>query len=191
MLWIDGVGGYLLCLGQQVLVGGPRTSGIAADVCLLANLSRHHATLRRDAHGYILEAHSEARVNGRIVENGTTLNDGARIELGNSVHLHFRLPTPLSGTATLEFASSHRPAQSVDSIVLLDETCLMGPATTNHIPCADWSETVVLFHKQGQFYCKSANGIFVDDKLVHEPVAVALGEIVSGHEFRFRIEAAK
>ena len=56
LLWIDGVGAYLLCLGQRVTIGGQRPDGTNADVPLMANLSRTHATFLRGAEGYVLEA---------------------------------------------------------------------------------------------------------------------------------------
>ena len=54
LLWIDGVGGFLLLTQPVVTIGGP--NGADADIQLLASLSRRHATLHRDAGGYLLEA---------------------------------------------------------------------------------------------------------------------------------------
>src|SRR5262249_16929341 len=67
-LWIDGVGGYLVCQGNRLTFG---QAGLDArvDVPLVADVSRLHATVSRDAEGYLLEA------GGAIQGNGAT---GAR-----------------------------------------------------------------------------------------------------------------
>src|SRR5262249_48676796 len=54
LLWIDGVGGYLVCLGARVTLG-QATPDSFVDVPLFADVSRLHATLTRDAEGYLLE----------------------------------------------------------------------------------------------------------------------------------------
>ena len=54
MLWIDGVGAYLLCLGRRVSIGGPAVDDHPAEIPLLANLSRRHATFVRSGDVYVL-----------------------------------------------------------------------------------------------------------------------------------------
>ncbi len=188
MLWIDGVGSYLLCLGSRVTIGGPHSDGESADLTLLANLSRKHATFVRGHEGYLLQAHSPVRVSGRMVDERTHLNDGYEIELGDSVRLRFRLPSVLSATATLEFLSDHRPAQSVDAFVLMDETCLLGPGRENHIRCMDWSEPVLLYRNGTQFCCKSRSDMFVDGELSEAGHELHAGSTVTGLDLRFRFE---
>ena len=68
-LWIDGVGGYLVCLNNRITLG-QATPDAAVDVPLLADVSRLHATLTRDPEGYLLHALRPARVNGRTVGKG-------------------------------------------------------------------------------------------------------------------------
>src|SRR5260370_40107486 len=65
-LWIDGVGGYLVCLGNR-LTFGQALPGAPVDVPLVADVSRLHATLTRDAEGYVLEAVRPIQVNGNTV----------------------------------------------------------------------------------------------------------------------------
>lgn len=190
-LWIDGVGAYLLCLGDSVTIGGPEHDADAADVALLANLSRRHATFLRRKEGYVLDAHSSVSVAGRPVYERTRLNTDYQIELGGCVRLRFRQPTVLSATATLDFLSDHRPSRSVDGIVLMDETCLLGPGGENHVQCPDWPESVVLFRKGAQFCCKSRADIFVAGSLVRDGAPIRPGDVVTGPELRFRLEATE
>src|SRR5262249_59757954 len=53
-LWIDGVGAYLVCLGNRVSIGQATGEG-PVDVPLFADVSRIHAALTRDTEGYLLE----------------------------------------------------------------------------------------------------------------------------------------
>lgn len=191
MLWIDGVGAYLLCLGERVTIGGPAVDAEPADISLLANLSRRHATFLRHGEGYLLEAHSPTRVAGRVVSDKTYLSDGSELALGESVRLRFRMPTVLSASAKLEFLSGHRPARSVDGVILMAENCLIGPGLENHIRCADWSESIVLFVREGEFYCKSRGRQLVDGTPVAATTALFPGNVVSGGDYSFRLETVE
>src|SRR5690606_16413570 len=74
LLWIDSVGGYLVCRGDEVTLGqAVPESGV--EVPILADISRRHATIRRDGEGYLLVAHGPARVDGRPVDETAYLKD--------------------------------------------------------------------------------------------------------------------
>lgn len=191
IIWIDGVGAWLLCLGDQVTIGGPshdQTTG--ADISLYANLSRRHATIVRGNAGYLLEAHAAVKVSDRLVEAAAPLSSNYTIELGGSVRLRFRVPSVLSSTAVIDFESDHRPSQSVDGVVLFDENCLLGPGRENHIRCSDWSESLLLFRRDGKFWCKSRSELFIGGRATGESGVIEPGDVVSGLDLRFRIEEA-
>jgi hypothetical protein len=187
LLWIDRVGAFLVCLGDAVLIGGPAADG-AADVSLLANLSRRHATLRRSGERYVLEAHSPTLVAGRPVHERADLCDGHELQLGSSVRLRFRLPTVMSGSARLEFLSDHRPAYPADGIVLMDDTCLLGPAPENHIQCPGWPQSLLLFRREDGLHCKSRDDLFINGVHSSGGGRLTSGSVVTGADLRFRIE---
>jgi hypothetical protein len=189
-LWIDSVGTFLVCLGEKVTVGGPTSGAGAADVALLANLSRRHASFVRCGEEYLLEAHAAAQVDGRPVQERSHLSNGSRIRLGEKVEFVFRLPSALSRTARLEFASDHRPERSIEGIVLLDDTCLLGPQGEHHIHCPHWPDAVLIHRRGEELWCKSRAEVFVDGRHVPQGSVVQTGSIVSGPDFRFRLEAA-
>lgn len=189
LLWIDGVGCYLVCLGKRVTIGGPGRDADRADVALLAGLSTHHATIVRTREGYLLQAHGPATVGERNVIDAANLGSDCQIQLGDRVRLGFRLPTALSATAVLEFLSDHRPARRIDGIVLMEKSCLLGPGPENHIRCRDWNESVVLYRKEQSFWCKSRRDIFVGNHPARTGHPLAPGEIVTGPELRFYLEA--
>ena len=193
VLWIDGVGTYCVCLGERVAIGGPslgHSEGSTADISLLANLSRRHATVIRSADNYLLEAHGPTRVTDRDVLDRAYLQDGDRIELGESVQLRFRLPSALSASARLEFVSSHRPTRSIDGIILMADTCLLGPGNENHVPCPNWPGSVLIYRKEGGFWCKSRLDLFAGHRHIPGTWRLTPGDVITGPELRFHWEAA-
>src|SRR5205085_2531714 len=64
LLWIDGVGGFLVCLSHRVTLGQANPESVV-DIPLLADVSRHHATIQRDPEGCFLEAIRKVQVNGQ------------------------------------------------------------------------------------------------------------------------------
>ena len=163
--WIDGVGTVLLCGGSAVSFGGPagNEEADAADVALLADLARVHATVERSGEGHLLRPHRSAPADSvrvaaadgtvRRVEHPRGLEDGDRVELGaaggGAVRLRFRRPNPLSGAAVLTCESNHRPAVRLDAVVLADagDAVLLGPGREHHVRCPDAGEPVVLFRR--------------------------------------------
>ena len=191
LLWIDRVGTFLLCTGDRVSLGGPVSEPPMADVALLATLSRRHAEIVSSGEGYYLQAAAAAQVAGRAVHERTNLADGNEIQLGESVTLRFRLPTIISGTARIDFVSDHRPARSVDAVVLMDDTCILGPGADSHIRCAGWKQPVLLHRSSGQLCCKSRSDIYVDNQHAKTSMPLADGSIVTSVEGRFRLEAVE
>jgi hypothetical protein len=187
-LWVDGVGAFQLFTGSRVTVGGPTRDPETADLVLLANLSRKHATFVRSEQGYILEAHGACKVADRPVEGSTLLNNNYRLELASGVRLRFRTPSVLSATAVLDFVSDHRPNRSIDGVILMEHACLLGPASDNHIVCSEWEEAVVLYRRPEGFWCKSQSPVSIDDQWTENGGLVKPGSCVSGSDFRFRLE---
>ncbi|MSR57149.1 MAG: hypothetical protein EXS05_05705 [Planctomycetaceae bacterium] len=186
-LWIDRVGVFLVCLGDSITIGGPAADG-AADVSLLANLSRRHATLSRSGERYVIYAHAPVLIAGRPLHERADLCDGNELQLGGSVRLRFRLPCVMSGSARLDFLSDHRPAYAADAVVLMHDTCLLGPAAENHIVCPDWPQSLLLYRQGGALCCKSRDDLFIDGR--HSPGGGELppGTVVTATDIRFRLE---
>ena len=145
-LWIDAVGGFLVCLGDEIVLGQAVPEG-SPDVPILGDLSRRHAVIHRDEEGYVIEPVRRVKVDGQTIEQSTTLADGRVIELGNGVRLRFQRPHPLSGTARLEFVSHHRTLPALDGVLLMADSCILGPGPQSHIVARDLAGDVVLFRQ--------------------------------------------
>jgi len=173
---------------DEVTIGGSGSTG-SADVALMANLARKHATVQRSGESYVLQAHAPVHAGGKAVHGSVDLTDDQELLLGESVRLKFRMPTVMSGSARIEFLSDHRPKHAVDGIVIMDETCLLGPHADNHVRCPGWKDTVLLYRKQGEVWCKARSDIFVDGRHIPGGGPVRAGATVEGQDIRFRWEA--
>ena len=76
LLWVDAVGGFLVCLDDTIAIGQP-SPGESIAVPILADLSRRHAVIRRDAGAYVLEPlqrtlHRRPRNHGAHTSSPTT-----------------------------------------------------------------------------------------------------------------------
>src|ERR1041385_7197668 len=86
VLWVDAVGSFLVCQAVEVRLG-QAVPGNPVEVPLLADVSRHHATVRLDGESYLIESRRDVRVNGRNLETSSLVADGSLIELGSGVQL--------------------------------------------------------------------------------------------------------
>lgn len=143
LLWVDAVGGFILCF-EDVVTLGQATTENAVELPILGDVSRRHAALRRVGSDYVLEPIAVTCVGERVVNGTTMLNDGDEIWLGQKVHLRFRKPHALSRTARLEMLSHHQWEPSVDGAILMAETCVLGPSSQDHICCPYWETQIVL-----------------------------------------------
>jgi hypothetical protein len=187
LLWIDAVGGFLVCLGDEIVLGQPVQGG-PADVPILADISRRHAVIRREAENYVLSPVAKTKVDGMPITHDTPLVDGATIELGEGVKLRFRRPNALSGTARLEFVSHHRTKPHVDAVLLMTSACILGPKRNCHVVCPDWTNDVVLYRDGEQLYCRSGHSIVVDGMPQHGRAAIRMQSQITGDDFSLQLE---
>jgi hypothetical protein len=187
VLWIDAVGGYLVCRQNEVVLG-QASPGNQVDIPILADISRKHATIRREAEGYLIVPHGLVTVSGRTVEDSMLLRDGDEIGLGESVRLRFRRPHALSASARLEMLSRHKTQPSVDGIILMAESFILGPSMQNHVICRDWDDDVILFQAQEELYARTGNRFDINGTPHEDRGRIDYGSQVSGEDFAFYIE---
>lgn len=188
MLWIDGVGAWQLCVGDSFVVGAPSVEQQSADIALLANVSRKHATIQRHADEWRLHAHQPTSVTGRTINDSSVLRSGDQICLAERVKLGFRIPCALSSSAVIDFESDHRPSHSVDGIILLTDHCLLGPRRDHHVCCNHWSDQVVVFFQDGVLKCRSKAALSIDGKAVCDVGILKHDSMVTSDDLRFRVE---
>jgi hypothetical protein len=189
MLWIDAVGGYLVCLGDEILIG-QAVPGAKVDVPIQADISRKHVKLARHREGYILEpVGGKVVLDGKPVTEPALLSDGDEFTLGEAVKLRFRKPHVLSSSARLELISPHRTLPYADAVVLMGESCVLGPQWQNHVICRDWGSDVVLYRNEDKIMCRAMESIEIDGKLHDGRGPVRPGSHVLGTDFSLSLEA--
>ena len=188
VLWVDAVGGYLVCPGDDIHIGQPLTEG-RVEVPILADLSRVQTVLHRDGEGYLVEPVRTTRLNGQPLEAIAPLCDGDILELGQGVRLRFSRTHPLSGTARLDFISRHRTQPAVDAVLLMAESCVLGPASNNHIRCPEWSREVVLVDQGDSLFVRTEGEFEIDGKPYTDRGPLTRGSHVAGEDFSFSLES--
>jgi len=186
MLWIDGVGAYLICLGNRVVIG-QATPPQHVDVPLVADVSRTHATVSRDSEGYLLEALRQTTVNGQPTER-TLLQSGDRITLGTCCQLRFSQPVPISATAQLEVTSGHRLPLAIEKVFLMADTLVLGAGPQTHVVMQDLRQSVVLFRNRDGLGIRYPGDLVVDGVPCRERGVLGTNSKVTGDDFTFAVE---
>lgn len=188
LCWIDGVGGYLLCLSPRVSLG--RATGDATvDIPLFADVSRLHAYLNRDKEGgYVLEAVRQVQVNGKPVEK-VVLKDGDELTLGTACKIRFRQPLAVSGTARLELISRHRLPLSIDGVLLMSDACLMGDHEGTHVMVPGLSRPLAIV-RQGESLAIQCSGPYeIDGQACRGRTPVTMKSTICADEVRLKLES--
>jgi hypothetical protein len=189
MLWIDAVGGYLVCLGDEVTIGQAAPNN-RVDVPIQADISRKHVKIRRQGEGYVLEPLGPKTVlDGKAVRSAALLADGDEFMLGDAVKIRFRKPHVLSASARLEMLSPHRTQPYADAVILMAESCVLGPKWQNHVVCRDWEGDVVLYRSDEKIMCRAMESIEIDGQLHDGRGPVRPGSHVLGNDFSLTLEA--
>jgi len=187
MLWVDVVGGFWVCTGDELVLGQP-VHGAAVDIPILGDISGRHARICRDQEGYLIEAIREVRLDGRRVDKMDVLADGSRITLGQAVRLSFRRPHALSATARLDFLSPHRTQPTADAVLLMADALILGPGPRSHVVCRNWPQEVVLCRHQGRLLCRTAGPLEIDGAECTDRGYVTMNSHVEGRGFSFSLE---
>ena len=186
-MWVDAVGGFLVCPSDSVVIGQAVAAG-TIDIPIFGDLSRKHALISRQGEGYTVGPLGEGRVAVGETVSKSFLAAGDRITLGADVALDFSRPHPLSGTAKLTPASAHRTEPRTDAIILMAESCVIGAKVNSHIVCPDWPAEIVLFRQGDALLCRSTVDMIVDGQPVGKRGELTLASTVIGEDFSFTLE---
>lgn len=187
MLWVDAVGGYMVCVDDVIVLGQPAGSS-QPSVPIQADLSRRHAVLRREGGNYVLEPLGRVKLDGRELTGPTVLDHEHVIELGSAVRLRFTRPHALSATARLVIESGHRTVPAADAVLLMADSCILGPASHSHVRCRDWKQDVILFRKGNKLACRTNQPVELGGVPAEGPIELQPGSRVEGEEFALSVE---
>ncbi len=187
ILWVDAVGGFLMCLGDRVSIG-QALPGNQVDLPILGDLSRRHATIVRSEDVYVIEPQATVCVDGKVASGPTLLTEGDEIWIGEKVRIRFRQPTALSNSARLDFLSHHRTQPMSDGVLLMGDTCLLGPERHNHICCDRWADRMILSRSGEDFRFRAQQRVEVDGIPSANTGELGWGARLAGMDFALKLE---
>lgn len=152
LLLVDGAGSFLLSVSGALRIGRAGAGG-EVDVALPADVAAHHADILRSGGDYFLVAHGPATVNRRPVTR-VLLRDQDRVVLGTQGRFTFHKPSGKSASAVLRLSDRCRLAHDVSRVILLADTCVIGPQPSCHVPTRDTESRVVLFERDGRLHAR-------------------------------------
>lgn len=186
-LWIDGVGGYLLWNKPELILGQASPAG-SADLGIMGDISRKSLALRRAARDCFLEPFQPLRVNTQEIARPHLLRHGDLIEVGSAVQVRFEQPHVLSATARLEKVSLHRWQPSVAAVLLLADSCIIGPRAGSHILCSTWENEITLIQQAGNWWLRTTRDVEVNNQMIQGPVAIGPGLRLRNDNFSLSFE---
>jgi hypothetical protein len=190
LLWLDAVGGFLVCLDDCVVLGQP-AGGDKIAVPIMADVSRRHAVIRREAGTYVLEPLHRTCVDGRAINAPFVLADNQLIELGDNVKVRFTKPHALSATAKLTIESHHKTQPSADAVLLMADSCVLGPNRHCHVRCREWERDVVVFRQGERLFCRASEPVAMNGVAASGESEIQSGVRVEGEHFAFTWEAVE
>lgn len=189
ILWIDGVGSYAICDQNEVTIG-QAFPGNQVDLAIRGDLSRRAVIIRKHGEDHLIQPLQSVAVNGTEIDRAVILHDGSRISLGPRIELKYVRPTQLSGTARLELTGNTRWQPMLSAALLMGESCLLGPDSSCHIVCPDWTTKLVLFRNGTQWFCRAndAANIEIDGNPIRAPFPLISGQRIVGDEISMTLE---
>jgi hypothetical protein len=187
LLWVDAVGGFLVCLDDTITIGQPSPSE-TLTLPILADLSRRHAVIRRDAGAYVIEPVQRTLIDGREIKHPHVLADNQLIQLGENVRIRFLKPHALSMTARLNIESHHKTQPTADAVLLMADSCVLGPNRHCHIRCRDWERDVIVYRQDNQVFCRADEPLSIDGVAAVSSSEIQPGARVEGESFSFAWE---
>lgn len=186
LLWVDGVGGFWVCLKDHVTIGQVSTE-TKIDIPIQGDFHKSRLRLVRASDAYILKAFGQIRLDGDKLNDQVLLKDRHQIQIAKA-KINFRRPHPLSNTAILQFETRHRTMPWSDGILLMDSSIVLGPDRNSHIVCDDWKHQLVLFERDGGLYCTYNEPYEIDGSPCEGQAKLSLSSRIAGEDFSVSLE---
>ncbi len=190
MLWIDGVGGFLVCTKSQVTLGRA-VPHCGIDIPVQADLRRHHLKIKRVENRYLGRQPGLASEDSKSEETWDLLANDQCLDLGHGVHLKFMQTHPLGNSARLELTSRHRTEPWSDAILLMGDALLLGADRSNHVCCPGWQKNLVIYRKGTKILLRAEGSLEVNGSTQVGDVLLQDGIRVIGSEFSISCEEVR
>lgn len=189
LIWIDGVGGYLVCTDPINFIG-QAAEGSTVSIPLQADVRQRHARIETIAGQHLVQPLGPVAIAGREVpvDESVAIKSGQLILLGDRVELAYRQDHPLSKSARLDFVSRHRTLPWSDGVILAGQSIVLGPNPNNHVFCPGWKADLILFRRNDQWFAKSKIGFCVDEQAMASEAEIRFDSRLYGDGFSLKLE---
>jgi len=187
IIWVDGVGGFLVCCGDRNTIGQAIPNS-DVTIPLRGDLNRQHVIIETIEGRHLLHPVGPVHIDGKRLKEPTILIGKENIQMGEAVVIGYRIPHPLSSTAVLDFVSRHRTFPWSDGVLIAGEAIVMGAQTRNHIVCPHWQHELILYRRPSGWCCKTNANCFIDGQPLTDQMLTDKSYI-TGDDFSFSIEA--
>lgn len=191
ILWVDGVGGYLLVDSDEVSVG-QAIADSPVDIGIVGDLRRRAGVVRRSGGDYLLQPLQSTRLNDEPIERAQLLKHNDQVQFGDRVRLRFTQPHRLSATARLDLVGLGKFNPYVDAVLLLADSCLIGPQANCHVRCPHWSELdqapLALVRRDHDWFFNTQEELLVHGLPQRGLIPLTAGLRLSGASFSLSIE---
>ena len=187
MIWVDGVGGYLVCAATENSIG-QATQENQVSIPISGDIRQVHARIQSADNGHLLHPVGPVSVDRQAVVEPQLLGDNRTFEMGDSVSLRYCKPHPWSTTAVISFESRNRTFPWSDAVIIAGNTIVLGPNAQSHIRCTRWEHEVILLRREGKWHCRSFADFSIDGEPIEMEGLLHGNSRVDGRDFSFSFE---
>jgi hypothetical protein len=139
----------------------------------------------------VLEPLQKTCVDGREISTPLVLSNKHLIQLGDNVRIRFERPHALSATARLTLESHHKTQPTADAVLLMADSCVLGPNRHCHVRCREWDRDVVVFRQDDRIFCRASEPVSIDGVVQNGECEIQSGMRVEGEEFSLTWETVE
>lgn len=187
LLWVDGVGGFLVCTSRVNTVGQAMPHA-NISIPVQGDLRRRHARLETVAGNHLIQPLGPVTIDGNLVASPAEIKHNQTIALDGGVRFKYLQPHPLSKTARLDFVSRHRTCPWSDAILLASQSIILGPNRANHVFCPSWRFDLMLFERSGKWFCRTKEMFEIDDREIDKEGEINFDSRIVGEDFSLTLE---
>jgi tetratricopeptide (TPR) repeat protein len=187
LLWVDGVGGYLVCT-DGVNTIGQASPDASISIPIVGDLRRRHARLETVAGQHLLHPLGGVTIAGMTIQRPVEIKDQQIIALEGGVNLRYTQSHPLSRTARLDCVSRHRTQPWSDAILLASQSIILGPNRNNHVFCPTWKSDLIIFRRDEKWFCRTNEPIEIDNYLVGQEGQIQFDSRIVGEDLSLTLE---
>ncbi len=144
------------------------------EVALLAEASLPTVVIERHDEDYLLTSQAPVVINNAALTR-KLLAGGDRIELSRRCRLRFAVPNPASTSAVVQVSGARLPQTDARSIILMDQSLVIGPTASAHVRAGQVVAPVVLYVRDDRLLCRAGEPVMLAGQRLQESGEIVLG----------------